>query len=136
MKNSEYASGRREHIPKKVLFTSRDHSRQHRLFTMATVLEIYADEEVRSVIRFLWAKKLPTIEIHKELKAVYGPNVMTIQMVRKWCREFDEGRVDVTDKVRSGQPSVSDDIVKQVNDIWREDSQLSITELQETFDLS
>ena len=45
-------------------------------------------EEMRSVIRFLWAKGTAPIEIHREIRAVYGSNVMTMQHVRKWCREF------------------------------------------------
>jgi hypothetical protein len=40
---------------------------------------------------FLWAKKVLPVEIHRELVTVYGANVMTVQHVRKWCREFDSG---------------------------------------------
>jgi hypothetical protein len=29
---------------------------------------------------------------------VYGANVMTVQHVRKWCREFDSGQVNVMDE--------------------------------------
>jgi len=32
------------------------------------------------------------IKIHREIQAVYGPDVMTVQHVRKWCREFSDGR--------------------------------------------
>jgi hypothetical protein len=59
----------------------------------------------RSVIRFLWAKGTAPIEINCEIQAVYGPNVMTVQRVRKWCREFSGCRVSVTDEQRSGRPS-------------------------------
>jgi hypothetical protein len=44
---------------------------------MATVLRVWTQEEVRSVIRFLWAKGSAPIEIHHEIQAVYGSNVMT-----------------------------------------------------------
>ena len=59
---------------------------------------------MRSVIRFLWAKELAPIEIHFGIQAVYGSNVMTVQHVRKWCREISGCRVNVTDEQRSGHP--------------------------------
>ena len=49
---------------------------------MGTVLRVWT-QEVRSVIRFLWAKGTAQIEIHCEIQAVYGSNVMTVQRVRK-----------------------------------------------------
>ena len=55
---------------------------------MATVLCEWTREEVRSVIRFLWAKGTAPIEIHREIQTVDGSNVMTVQHVRKWCRKF------------------------------------------------
>jgi hypothetical protein len=70
-----------------------------------TVLCVWTHEKVRSVIRFLWAKGTAPIEIHREIQAVYGPNVMTVQHVRKLCREFSGCRVSVTDEQRSGRPS-------------------------------
>jgi hypothetical protein len=73
---------------------------------MATVLKEWRKEEVRSVIGFLWAKEVPPDEIHRQLVTVYGANVMAVQHVRKWCREFDGGRVNVMNKRRSGRPSV------------------------------
>jgi hypothetical protein len=42
---------------------------------------------------------------------VYGANVMTVH-VRKLCREFDSGRVNVMDEQRSGRPSTSADLVQ------------------------
>ncbi|GBN78920.1 hypothetical protein AVEN_149823-1 [Araneus ventricosus] len=41
-----------------------------------------ADCEVRSVIRFLNAKKVKPAEIHRQLVEVYGENVMTDGMER------------------------------------------------------
>ena len=49
---------------------------------------VWKQEEVRSVIWYLWAKGTAPIEIHREIQAVYGSNVITVQHVRKWCWEF------------------------------------------------
>jgi len=37
---------------------------------MGTVLCVWTQEEVRSVVRFLWAKGTAPIEIHCEIQAV------------------------------------------------------------------
>ncbi|GBO12354.1 hypothetical protein AVEN_3496-1 [Araneus ventricosus] len=44
---------------------------------MRAAIENPAKCEVRGVIRFLWAKKLPEADIHRELCAVYGPNILS-----------------------------------------------------------
>jgi hypothetical protein len=48
---------------------------------------------------YLWAK-FPPVEILRELVTVYGTNVVTVQHVRKWCREFDSGQVNMMDEQR------------------------------------
>jgi hypothetical protein len=60
------------------------------------VLKERTKGEVRSVIRF-YGQKFPPVEIHRELVTVYGGNVITVH-VRKWCRQFDSGRVNVMDE--------------------------------------
>ncbi|GBO03116.1 hypothetical protein AVEN_199047-1 [Araneus ventricosus] len=44
---------------------------------MCAAIENPAKCEVRGVIRFLWAKRLSAADIHRELCAVYGPNIMS-----------------------------------------------------------
>ncbi|GFX83471.1 hypothetical protein TNCV_324201 [Trichonephila clavipes] len=44
--------------------------------------------ELRSVIRFLAAKKKSAKEIHEELCQVYGEECMSSGMVRRWVRDF------------------------------------------------
>jgi hypothetical protein len=46
---------------------------------------------------------------------VYGANVMTVQHMHEWCREFDSGRVNVMDEQRSGRPSTSADLVQDID---------------------
>jgi len=69
-------------------------------------------------------------EIHHQICQVYGDNVMSDGMVRKWVRMFNEGRENVHDKVRSGHPSVvNDDLVRKVNKRVRDDRRFTITDL-------
>ena len=76
----------------------------HRLAAAATMSgqrEVGSRVEVRSVIRFLWAEGQQPMKIHRRLVAVYGRNVVSVQMVRKWCKNFAQGRNSVQDKARS-----------------------------------
>jgi hypothetical protein len=43
---------------------------------------------------------------------MYGAYIMIVKHVRKWCREFDSGRVNVMDEQKSGRPSTSADLVQ------------------------
>jgi hypothetical protein len=72
-------------------------------------IQNHARCEVRAVIRFLHARGETAAEIHRQLVSVYG-DVMNRQSVAKLCREFEAGRSDVPDKIRSGRPFVLTDI--------------------------
>ncbi|GBO05727.1 hypothetical protein AVEN_220549-1 [Araneus ventricosus] len=65
-----------------------------------------ADCKVRSVIRFLNAKNAKPAEIHRQLVEIYVENVMTDGIVRKWVRQFNDGRTNVHGEARSGRLSV------------------------------
>jgi hypothetical protein len=54
--------------------------------------------EIRPVIRFLHAKNMSAAEIHCELCAVYGQNVMSEGTVKQWCRTFEDEQTDVHDE--------------------------------------
>jgi len=96
---------------------------------MELPIAVAATCEIRSVIRFLHAKRVPPIDIHRQLTEVYGEKCISVQHVRKWCREFSEGRTEVHDEQRSGRPSVSDDVVDKVERILLEDRRITINEL-------
>ncbi|GBN28619.1 hypothetical protein AVEN_36171-1 [Araneus ventricosus] len=93
-----------------------------------------ADCEVRSVIRFLNAKKVKPAEIHRQLVEIYGENVMTDGMVRKWVRQFNDGRINVHDEARSGRLSiVNDGLVAKVNEKIRKNRRFTIRMLFDEF---
>ncbi|KAJ4436137.1 hypothetical protein ANN_18764 [Periplaneta americana] len=90
--------------------------------------------EVRSVIKFFNAQTIAPIEIHRHLCQVYGPNIMSKQMVRRWYRQFSEGRQSVHDEERSGRPSlINDDHVEVVRQCIMENRHFMITELSSHF---
>ncbi|KAJ8953308.1 hypothetical protein NQ318_012102 [Aromia moschata] len=73
--------------------------------------------ELRSVIRFLNAKKVSPIDTHHQLVEVYGEKCMDVKNVRKWCHEFSEGRENVHDEQRSGRPSLPDSLTTQIEEM-------------------
>jgi hypothetical protein len=79
--------------------------------------------------------KVPPVKIHRELVTVYSANVMTVH-VRKWCREFDSGQVNVMDEQRSGRPSTSADLVQVIDAALQADRRLIIAQLEIRFNLS
>jgi hypothetical protein len=55
----------------------------------------------RAFIEFLTAEKVPTIEIHRRMQAVYGDHCVNVSTVRCWLRQFKDGELrqaDLSDK--------------------------------------
>ncbi|GFS95503.1 integrase catalytic domain-containing protein [Trichonephila clavipes] len=70
----------------------------------------YSFSRRRSVIKFLNAKNIAPIEIHRQLCQVYGLNIIGKQMVHRCCWQFSEGRQSVHDEERIGRPSLTIDV--------------------------
>ncbi|XP_064479391.1 histone-lysine N-methyltransferase SETMAR-like [Ornithodoros turicata] len=96
---------------------------------MELPLDATAKCELRAVIRFLNAKGVQPIEIHRQLVEVYGGSCMGVKNVRKWCREFAAGRTEIHDEQRSGRPSISDETVTKVEQAMREDRRVTLDDL-------
>jgi hypothetical protein len=76
--------------------------------------------------KVLNAQSIAPFEIHRQLCRVYGPNVMSKQMVRRWCRQFLAGRQSVHDEKSSG---------RLVRERIMENRRFTITELSSHFPL-
>jgi len=69
-----------------------------------------------AVIEFLTAKKVPPIEIHRRMQAVYGDQCVDVSTVRRWVRRFKDGELgqaDLSDRTRSGRPVTASDQLHQ-----------------------
>jgi hypothetical protein len=62
---------------------------------MCSVSDNPASCEIRSVICCLHTKIMSPVEIHHELCAVYGQNIMSEGSVRQTCRMFEDGLTNV-----------------------------------------
>jgi hypothetical protein len=61
---------------------------------------------------------------------------MTVQHVRKWCREFSGCRVSVTDEQRSERPSTSADLFPTFEETVRANRRVLLKKLEEQFNIS
>jgi hypothetical protein len=62
--------------------------------------------EIHAVVGFLHAKNVSVAEIHLELWAVYGQNIVNEGNVRQWCKMVEDGRRDFHDEGRIGRPAI------------------------------
>jgi len=70
----------------------------------------------RAVIELLTAEKVPPMEIHRRMQAVYGDQCVDASTVRRWVRRFKHGELgqaDLSDKTRSGRPVTASDQLHQ-----------------------
>jgi len=70
----------------------------------------------RAVIEFWTAGKVPPIEIHRRMQAVYGDQCVDVSTVRRWERRFKDGELgqaDLSDQTRSGRPVIASDQLHQ-----------------------
>ncbi|UYV77595.1 hypothetical protein LAZ67_15001659 [Cordylochernes scorpioides] len=56
---------------------------------------------------------------------------MDIKNVRKWCREFNEGRINVHDKQRSGRPSLPESSVARIDEMVRANRRITLEEIED-----
>ena len=81
-------------------------------------MEEFADVRFkqRAVIEFLNVEKVPAIESHRGMQAVYGDKCVDVSTVRRWVRRFRDGELghaDLSDKTRNGRPVTASDQLHQ-----------------------
>ena len=55
----------------------------------------------------LTVEKVPPIEIHRRIQAIYGDQCVDVSTVRRCVRRFKDGELgqaDLSDKIQSGRP--------------------------------
>ncbi|GFS74642.1 HTH_48 domain-containing protein [Trichonephila clavipes] len=101
---------------------SNPHQALRRLFLaqqpLAMELPLASPRQLRVAVCY---KKKSAKEIHEELCQVYGEECMSSGMVRRWVRDFKNGRTDVHDEARAGRPSASDETIAKVEAAMLED---------------
>ncbi|KAJ4440545.1 hypothetical protein ANN_08686 [Periplaneta americana] len=90
--------------------------------------------ELRAVIPYEWARGSNVSIIHERLQTVYGEEVMSRQMVGRWCCMFSEGRQSVEDEGQNGRPSTStnENNIARVQDMVLVDRGITVSEVAST----
>ncbi|UYV73385.1 hsp70 [Cordylochernes scorpioides] len=65
------------------------------------------------------------------LVEAYGEKCMGIKNVRKWCREFNEGRINVHDEQRSGRPILPESTVAPIDEMVRANRRITLEEIED-----
>ncbi|UYV62826.1 hypothetical protein LAZ67_2002058 [Cordylochernes scorpioides] len=81
-------------------------------------------------VRMIQIGTKSTDVIYSEVK-VYGEKCMDIKNVRKWCREFNEGRINVHDEQRSGRPSLPESTVARIDEMVRANRRITLEEIED-----
>jgi hypothetical protein len=74
---------------------------------MENLLSICTKEEMRGVIRFLFAEIVKPVEIIPLMQAQYGDNCLSRSKIYEWIDNFKNRRTSVCDEERSGRSSTS-----------------------------
>ncbi|UYV75554.1 hypothetical protein LAZ67_13000591 [Cordylochernes scorpioides] len=56
---------------------------------------------------------------------------MDIKNVRKWCREFNKGQINVHDEQRSGRPSLTESTVARIDEMVRANQRITLEEIED-----
>ncbi|UYV76777.1 hypothetical protein LAZ67_14001997 [Cordylochernes scorpioides] len=78
-----------------------------------------------SMPRIAWLTS--PVEIHRQLVEVHGH----FKNVRKWSREFNEGRINVHDEQRSGRPSLPESTVARIDEMVRANRRITLDEIED-----
>ena len=95
----------------------------------------------RAVIESLTAEKVPPIEIHRRMQAVYGDQCVDVSTVRRWVRWFKDGELgqaDLSDKTRSVRPVTASDQLHQdrVEELIRGNRRIKQKEIAAALEIS
>jgi transposase len=100
---------------------------------MEAPLPICTKEEMRGVIRFLFAEGVKPVEIVRRMQAQYGDNCLSRSKVYEWLDHFKKGRTSVCDDQRSGRPSASrtENNIQAFERMVRENRRITVDEIAE-----
>ena len=91
------------------------------------------------IIKFLNELQTPPMDIHARLVKVIGKEgFLSIQTVRKWVREFKEGRSECSDVQRPGRPAAvsTDEMTERIQALVHEDRRITIDQIARELDIS
>jgi transposase len=101
---------------------------------MEAPLSIYTKEEMRGVIRFLFAEGVKHVEIIRRMQVQYGDTCLSRSKIYEWLDHFKKRRTSMCDEKRSGRPSTSrtGNRIQALERMVRENRQITVDDTVET----
>jgi hypothetical protein len=100
---------------------------------MEAPLSICTKEEMRGVVRFLFAEGVKPVEIIRRMQAQCGDNSLSRSKINEWIDHFKKGRTSVCDEERSGRLSTSrnENNIQAVERTVRENRRITVDDIAE-----
>jgi hypothetical protein len=101
---------------------------------MEAPLSIFTKEQMRGVIRFLFAEGVKPVENIRRMKAQYGDNSLSSSKICEWIDHFKKGRTSVCHEDRSGRPSAAsrtENNIQAVGRTVRENRRITVDDIAE-----
>lgn len=98
----------------------------------------YSRYDVRVIIKFMTALQTPPVDIHTQMLKVMGEECPSIQTVRKWVREFQDGRTNCSDLQRDGRPVsvITEEKINDVRALIQQDRRITVDQMATELDIS
>jgi transposase len=100
---------------------------------MEAPLSSGTEEEMRGMIRFLFAEGAKSVDIIRRMQAQYGDNCLSRSKIYEWVDHFTKGRTSICDEERSGRPSKSrtENNIQAVERMVRENRRITVNDTEE-----
>jgi hypothetical protein len=100
---------------------------------MEAALSICTKEEMRGVIRYLFAEGVKPVEIVRRMQAQYGDNCLSRSKIYELIDHLKKGRTSVCDEESSGRLSTSktENSIQTVERIFRENRRMTVDDIAE-----
>jgi hypothetical protein len=94
---------------------------------------ICTKEDIRGVIRFLFAEGVKPLEIIRRMQAQYGDSSLSRSQICEWTDHFKKGRNSVRDGERSGRLSASrtENSIQTAERTVRENRRITVDDIAE-----
>jgi hypothetical protein len=96
---------------------------------MEAPLSICTKQEMRGVIRFLFAEGVKRVELIRRMQAQYGDNCLSRCKIYKWMNHFKKGRTSVCDE--EGSASRTEDSIQAVERMVQENRRITVDDTAE-----
>ena len=91
-------------------------------------MDAFDENEIRTIIKFLWMSGKTNREIYDEVATVCGEDMISLRTIQRWVVRFTESEFSVQDRPRTGRPREEIDI-RIIEHMLEDDPHISAREI-------